>query len=241
MWHNGGMSAPQHPQQPQYPQNPQQPPPAKKGTPIWVWLLVGFFGLALMVVAAAGMFMYWAASKVKEVGANPGTAIVKMIAAANPDIDVIDSDEKAGKITVRDKKTGKVVTIDMDSVKDGKISIETDEGKAVFGGAASVKAPDWVFIPPGATVQGGFTSTNQGRAAGSIVVQSKESVTALKAMFEEKYKSAGYDSELSVATSGSDEGAHLQFQHKDRKRNVIVSLGKSPEGSMANIAYSEEP
>lgn len=186
--------------------------------------------------------MWWAANKVKEAGANPGAAIVKMIAAANPDIDVIDSDDKAGKITVRDKKTGKVVTIDMDSVKDGKISIETDEGKAVFGGAGSVKAPDWVLIPPGATVQGGFSTTSEGRAAGSVVFQSKESVAALKAMFEEKYKAAGFESETSIATSGGgEEGAHLQFQNKARKRNVIVSIGKSPEGSTANIAYSEEP
>ena len=98
---------------------------------------------------------------------NPGLAITKMIAAANPDVDVLSTDEGAGKITVRDKKTGKVVTMTFDDAKKGKFSFSAqgDDGKtaSLEFGAGADKLPSWVPAYPGAKAVGTFAVNGRQR------------------------------------------------------------------------------
>lgn len=228
------MSAPHYPQ--------QMPPAAKKSTPIWVWLLVGFIGVGILVVIAAAAGIYWFTSKVAESGANPVTAIIRIAAAANPDVEVVSSDDKAGKITIRDKRNGKLITIGADDIKDGKIVLESDEGTAVIGGGKDIKPPAWVPLPPGAEIKGGMTGGAEGSNAGSIVFTSNMSVADLKAFYAQKTKEGGFEEKGTFTTSsGNEEGAHMTFENTARKRNLVVSFAKSPEGIGGNIAYSEQP
>ena len=215
-------------------------PAAKKGLPIWVWLIVGFFALMLLVGAAVSYFAYRMVKNVETAGKNPVSAIVRMAAAANPDIDVLNYDENTGKITVRDKKTGKTVTIDSDMVKDGKITIETDEGKAEIGAGASVKTPNWVFLPPGIKVVGGLSGSGPKGDSGSVVFTGGGSITDLKSFFEDKYGGAGFNkSQSSLTNSNGDESIHLVFEHEGRKRTVTVIAAKSTEGVGGTVTFAE--
>ena len=102
--------------------------PVKRKTSPLVWVLViilGLFLLGAIAVVGTGLFIV---HKVRQAGfdpelmrQNPGLAITKMIAKANPDVDVLNTDESSGKITVRDKKTGKVVTMTFDEAKNSKL------------------------------------------------------------------------------------------------------------------------
>ena len=53
------------------------------------------------------------------------------MAALNPNVEVVSTDERAGKITLRDKQTGKTVTFDARDVQKGHISFEGDNGEKV--------------------------------------------------------------------------------------------------------------
>jgi hypothetical protein len=55
-------------------------------------------------------------------GNNPGFAAAKMMTALNPDVDVVKADENTGKITLRDKKTGKTAVLDFQDIQKGRIS-----------------------------------------------------------------------------------------------------------------------
>src|SRR5437660_4575721 len=98
----------------------QSPPaltPAKKTSPIlWIILgVVGLFVLAGIAVTSAGLFL---AHKVAQ---NPAMAMAKILAVANPDVEVLSTDEGRNTITLRDKKTHETVTMSFDDVKKGKI------------------------------------------------------------------------------------------------------------------------
>ena len=110
----------------------QAAPPRKKTSPL-VWVLVGLLGLFLLVgigVVAGGFFLV---HKAKQAGLdpslwekNPGLAATKMITAMNPDVQVLKTDEDKGLITLRDKKTGKVYTMDFEAVKEGRIKFQEE-------------------------------------------------------------------------------------------------------------------
>ena len=244
------MSAPQNPQQPYYPPQPPQgypqqqgyppPPPPKKGMPVWGWLLIGVAAFAVLFIIGVSVVTYMFVKKAEQVARNPVSAIVQIAAAANPDIDVLDVNENTGKVTIRDKKTGKTVIIDGDAIKDGKISIDTEDGHAVLGAGANIKTPDWVFMPAGAKLAGGMTANGKDGVGGTVVFTSTEPIDALKSFFEEKYKAAGYEQSVSaMSTTHGEQAMQLVFQHENRKRSVTIGAAKSSEGSGGSITYAE--
>jgi hypothetical protein len=253
-----GQGYPQQPQQQGYPQQrppypqqgqqqygyPQQPmppgPPAKGGLPIWAWILIGLVGLGILASIAAGALAFFLVKKAENVAKNPVSAIVRMAAAANPDIEVLDVNEETGKVTVKDKKTGKTTVIDADSFKDGKIKIETEEGTAVIGGGSDIKTPDWVFLPPGAKIVGGMTGESGKGAGGSVVFTTDGSVEDMKTFFEDKYKAAGFSAtNVSSTRINGDLSVQLVFTHETRGRSVTIAAAKSDAGAGGTIVYGE--
>jgi hypothetical protein len=260
------MSAPHNPQQPYYPPQqpqqgypqqpqgyppqqqgyppqqgyPQQPPPPKKGMPVWAWLLIGLFAFAFLAIIGVSVAGYFFFKKAEQVARNPLSAIVRMAAAANPDVDVLDVNEATGKVTIRDKKTGKTVTIDGDAIKDGKITIDSDDGHAVLGAGANVKTPSWIFMPAGVKIVGGMTADGKDGAGGTVVFTSTDSLDSLKSFFEDKYKSGGFEQSVSsTSTTNGEQVIQLVFTHENRKRTVTIGAAKTPEGSGGSITFAE--
>lgn len=265
------MSGPQYPQPPQnpqggYPPQPQggwpqqqapfpqaggpgypprqpypQPVPANKGMPIWGWLLIGFAAFCLLGIVAVGGAMWYFSKKIESAAKNPVAAAVRLAAIANPDVEVLDVNETTGKVTVRDKKTGKTVVIDADNVaRTGKIEIQTEEGKAVIGGGSDVKAPAWLMLPSSIKTQGGISGESGTGVAGSIVFTSTDSVETLKNHFETRLKESGFEVQSSsTSTVDNKQSAHMQFRHEERKRGVTLMIAQSDEGTGGTITYTE--
>ncbi|MCL4852639.1 MAG: hypothetical protein KJZ78_14835, partial [Bryobacteraceae bacterium] len=118
------------------------PPGKKKVSPI-VWILaglVGFFLLIGILVVGAGFFVV---NKVKNAGfdtelmqKNPVLGAAKIAVALNPEVEVLNVDEEKGTLSIRDKKTGKVITMNAEDVKEGKITFSDEStGESVSFGA----------------------------------------------------------------------------------------------------------
>jgi hypothetical protein len=244
-----------YPQQPGYP--PQQPfppqgypqggpgypppaPPAKKGLPVWAWLIIGLVVLLFLAGIGISIVTYFFVKKAGDVAKNPVSAIVRMAAAANPDIDVLDVNESTGKVTIRDKRSGETLTIDAEDLQSGRITVQSDKGTAVIGGGSNVKPPAWVAIPAGATISGGMTTNTPNGASGTVVFTLQGSVDEAQQFFEDKYKNDGYEQTATSANS-SDSGRAIQlvFRHEGRQRNVTVIMTQTGESTGGSITYSE--
>ena len=204
----------------------------RKTSPI-VWILVvivGLFVLGGLAVVGTGFFVM---HKVRQAGLdpdlmqhNPGLAVTKMLATMNPDVEVLHTDDGAGTITVRDRKTGRVTTMSFDDAKNGRFHFSaTDEnGKTAsmeFGGSAS-KLPSWIPAYPGATPQVAFTASGDQGEGGTFSYSTGDSPARVQQFYQDKMKEMGMkvtnvmSSDTGAMVNGADDGG-------GRSLNAIIS------------------
>jgi hypothetical protein len=243
------------------PPQPLPPPvPAPKKTSPIVWILVAvvsIFVLAGIAVIAGGIFFV---SKVKQAGNNPALFAAKMIAAANPDVSVVSSDDARGTVTFLDKKTGKTVTVSFDDVKKGKITFEADgqkasietkgEGKdgavlvtspegSIKFGAGAAKLPDWLPAYPNVTPQGTFGIQGVGEDSGNVTFTVKEPLDKVVSFYEEGLKKSGLTTNSNVLQqNGKATGAMVTAEDQAKKRSAMINLGAGDDGVTVNVTYT---
>ncbi|MGA2003567.1 MAG: hypothetical protein ABSG70_09305, partial [Terriglobales bacterium] len=114
------------------PSSPVPAPQKSSGSKTLFWILGIVLAVIVVCFGSCAVLGFYAMHKVKQAGfdsdlmkKNPGLATAKMAAAMNADVEIISSDDNAGTITVRDKKTGKVTTMKFDPQK--KAMVITDD------------------------------------------------------------------------------------------------------------------
>jgi len=233
--------------------------PQKKGMSVWAWVAIGCVGILLLGGIAVGGFVWWGANKVKSIAQdyekNPELATAKMIVAMNPELELVSSDEAAGTVTIRNKKTNEVATLNMSDVKEGKISFETAEGKttmafdqeagkmevrgadgqvASFGTGAEL--PDWVPAYPGGTTQGVFSGDDTQQLAGSFAMETDDSVADVFAFYKERLEDGGYKVTENRYSGTGGEGGIIVGETADGKRTVTFTIGT--DGGKTKVAGS---
>ncbi|HUS08726.1 MAG TPA: hypothetical protein VMZ52_20650 [Bryobacteraceae bacterium] len=237
------------------------PGPVKKTSPL-VWILVAIAGLMVLfgiAIFAGGLFI---AHKVNQVASgNPGLTAAKMIAMANPDVEVLSSDDSRGTITLKDKKTGKIMTLNFEDIKKGKltmqeegheaVSIQTSgngsgatlearssEGTVKFGAGAS-RLPDWIPNYPSSAPQGNFGMQGTGEDAGTVMFTTKDPVDKVAKFYEEGLKKSGLTTNSnSMQQNGKTAMATISGEAADKKRTAAVTAVPGDEGVTVTVTYS---
>ena len=221
--------------------------PVKRKTSPLVWVLViilGLFVLGGIVTVGAGMFFL---HKARQAGLdpdliqrNPGLAVGKMLAAVNPDVEVLSTDEGTGRITVRDKKTGKVVTMTFDDAKRGKFSFSAqgDDGKtaSLEIGAGADKLPSWVPTYPGAKVEGTFAMTGDSGEGngGSFGFSTSDTPEKVMSFYQDQLKELGIGVKMTTHTS---EGGMILGADEGEKRTLHVIVGNESGETKVQVMY----
>lgn len=219
---------PPMPPPPPVPQAPVQPaampaPTPKKTSPL-VWVLVGCGVIVLLVVLVLAVGGFIIGKKVKDFAKdaerNPAVAAAEMAVRFNPEIEVVDKDYDRGTITIRNKKTGEVLTMDAEDVKNGRIrfrnekgeemtfegkgegdkgqfKMSTKEGEVTFGAGAKADLPSWLPAYPGAETQGTYSGSDADSVAGGYTFQTGDSVQEVLDFYKGKLQGEG----LEVSTS----------------------------------------
>src|SRR5262245_38399674 len=226
--------------------------PTKRKTSPIVWVLVillGIFVLGFVGVVGTGFFVY---SKVKQAGidpelfrTNPGLAIGKVITAVNPDAEVVRTDDNAGTITIRDKRTGKEVTMSFDQAKSGRVtfSAEDDNGKTatVEIGGANAKLPSWVPAYPGATIQANVTARGDGSngtgEGGNFSFTTDDSASKVISFYQEKAKELGLKANLNASTT---DGGTFIASDEGSRRTLSVIAGGDGGKTTVNVTYGSK-
>ncbi len=132
--------------------------PVRRGLSPLVWILIAVAGIfVLCIVGLVGAGLY--------VAKNPGMVMGKLITAANPDAELLSTDVGSQTVRIRDRRTGKEVTLSFDDVKKGKLKFsaigENGEVANVEIGGGEGKMPAWVPTYPGARAQGNMTAKGE--------------------------------------------------------------------------------
>lgn len=225
------------------PNMPPQPGVPKKTSPL-VWILAGVGGFIVLCMIGCAAIGFFFVHKVKEAGfdadlmkRNPGLAMTKMITAFNPNVEVVQTNEGKGTVTVRDKQTGKTITYKFDPDKQTMV-ITGDNGEQVsFGAGAGNKLPSWVPSYPGAAVQGTYSVQSSEGNSGTFSFTTSDSVTKVTDFYKNELRAAGFKV---TAVNSSDDASMVQGESADSKDNIVVTLGASQGTTTVSIAVTEK-
>ena len=230
----------------------QTPPPipgARRTSPL-VWVLVivlGLFVLGGLTIAGIGFFVV---HKAREAGLspemmrrNPAAATARMLAAVNPDVQIVSQNDGEGTVTVRDRRTGKTMTWNLDQAKRGRFSItaEDDNGKrgtVEFGAGSTDKLPSWVPAYPGSNAQGTFSVTGNGDegSGGNFAFTTSDSADKVLAFYQDKIKELGMKIQVNTTTPG---GGMLTAADENDRRTLNIIVGGGNETTV-NVTYADK-
>ncbi len=232
------------------------PIPGKKKTAWWVWGLLGCGGLivVVLVVLVAGGAYLWQKVPKTELG-----MVAKAIELSNPDVEVVKLDEDRQVVTLKDKKTGKELTVNLEDAKKGKFSFSSDDGKesveiggedgvikvqgekgTTILGQAPKNLPSWLPAYPGAATQGGMSTDQQGQRGGAINFTTSDPVSKVIAFYKEKLAEQGLHPPESGDSSATEELGIFTARSEDEKKSVTVTASRSNDQTSVGVSFEEK-
>lgn len=251
-----------------FPPQQQFPPPPQKKSNALTWILVGcgsFIIIGIIVVFLGGWFVW---NKAKEAGIDPellknkpALAVAKFVVATNPDIELVSVDDDKGLITVKDKKTGKTVTVNLEDAQNGKIvfkkegedevtieakgdeskgsvEVKSAEGNLKMGTGSIDKLPDWLPVYPDVQLVGSYSAQNKEGHSGGFHFATKDPPNKIVSFYEDGLKRAGMTVNTNMLqTNGKVSGGMATGEDTSRKRIVSVSAIPNEEGTQVTVVY----
>ena len=245
----------------QVPPIPQQ---EKKGLSPLVWLGIGCAGILVVSAVAfsvAGYFIYDKAKDVaREIEEDPVAATARFIAAANPEIELVDADKSNRIITFRNTETGEDFTFDYDDIEEGRFSftsgddsasiefntdgedsggmtITTGDGQTMTYGAGTSEQPSWVPVYPGTEPQGAFASETPDMRAGAFSFETKDGLEQVLDFYVSELEAAGFVIQNRTTTPT---GAILVATTSDEERSATVTASVNDDGVGAMVNFTEK-
>ncbi|MBI3652849.1 MAG: hypothetical protein HY231_17635 [Acidobacteria bacterium] len=265
----GGQPPYPPPGQPPYPPPgqapfPQAQPPKKGGALKWVLIgCGGFIIVGIIAVVAIGWFGYY---KAKQLGydpelmkRNPALAAAKLAIGLDGTKELISIDEKTNTLTVKDKKSGKVVTLTFEQDKNGNIKfkektadgkessmtikgdgkdggsidIETPEGKTKIGSNSVDNLPEWLPQYPGVKIEGNYSTENNESSGVGYNFSTSDSLQQVLSFFESRLKSDGFKITKSTSQTNGQDAGSVVANDANNKHNIVVNA--STDGGQTKV------
>lgn len=259
----------QQPYQQPYPQQgyPPQPYPPRKKSNALAWIL-GIIGvLFLLLILAVGGGIFFIRHKMHQAGLdptlmrrNPTLAAARLAAAMNPNIEVLSTNEDRGILTVRDKKNGKVFTVNFEDAKNGRwtmtedgkttevttsgqgpggtFEVKSSDGTSVrVGGAANL--PSWVPQYPGSKPENAVTSNQGAESGGMVAFKTTDAVDRVMNYYQEQLKGAGF--KITNTTTAQNQGiasGAVTAEDEASKRTIGVTVTSEGGENSVLVTYS---
>ena len=226
------------------------PPAARKIHPI-VWVLIALGSLFILFIVGVIGVGALVVHKAHQAGfdgdlmrRNPAAAVARMAAMANKDVEIVGEDDRAGTITMRDRRSGKTVTMSFDQVKHGiRFTADDENGKTAvmeFGGGAA-KLPSWVPNYPGSNGQATFSvkgsDDNGSGEGGNYTFTTSDSPSKVMTFYQDKAKDLGLKVNVTASTN---EGGMIVATEEPSGRSLTVIVGSDASNTTVNVTYGEK-
>jgi hypothetical protein len=219
---------------------PVAPVKGKVSPIVWILLaVVGLFVLGIIGLVGAGLFV------AHTVARNPGLVMAKIITAANPDAEVLGTDEGSQTVRIRDRKTGEEFTLSFDDIKKGRLrfSARGKDGEVAnmeIGGGEG-KMPSWVPTYPGAKAQGNMTAKGEngdGMGEGGLVTfTTPDPPSKVREFYEAKIREMGMSIDLTQVTGA---GGMVMGQDEGGKRTLHVMVAEGSGNTTFTVTYGRK-
>lgn len=253
------------------PQAPEpSPQPRKKKLGPLAWVLIGCLGIVILAGGAMLVGGFFVAKKVKDVAAdykeNPARAAAEMVVRVNPDLELVESDDEAQTMTIRNTETGEVFTADWSDIKEGRFRMEADGKQVTFdakeattgegggmisvtdesgdetvviGGGDASALPAWFPSYPGASEVGStYTSKTATELTGMFTFTTGDGVAEVMDYYRDELTDLGFELSENTFTSGEVEGGSLTGE-EEAGRTVNVGLTRQGDVTQVGVNYTE--
>ena len=238
-------------QQPYAPYGQPQAQPPKKGGAL-KWVLIGCAGFLLIGAITVGGFIWYGYNQARRAGLdtdlmrrNPMLAVAKVAVMNNPDVEFVSLDEAKNTITVRERKTGKVITINAEQIEDGEISIDEDgeekvkikgdsengaldiqtpEGNVKVGSGSATNIPAWLPLYPDADIEGNYSTESKESSSVGFSFKTEDSIDEVVSFYESKLKEMGMNITKTNSQQDGQTSASVSGHDKDSKRFITVAV-----------------
>jgi hypothetical protein len=242
--------------------------PERTGLHPLAWVGIGCGVLLVIVITVLMVGGFFLARTVQNVAEdfedNPGLAAAKFIVKASPDLEEVETDEDAGTMTIRNTKTGEIITVNFDDInegrfswtadgeemtidvsdaEDGTVKIESSDGDGfalTTGSAVNEEIPDWLPVYPGSEPTNRGTMKTNDSVNGNFTLSTDDAVAEVLEFYREQLKSEGFQVTVNTYSGGDNEGAMINSVHEAENRSVIVVIGSDDGSTTVNLTYSSK-
>lgn len=224
------------------------PPPAQRRTSPLVWILVivlGLFLLGFIGVVGTGFFV---AHKMRQAGIdtdmfrrNPAAAAARIAALASRTVDIVGEDDNAGTLTLRDRRTGKTVTMSFDQARNGRFtfSAEGDDGKTATMAFGAGTLPSWVPSYPGSSPQVNISAKGENSdgtgEGGNFTFTTPYPASSVLTFYQQKAKDMGMQVNLNMTTA---EAGMVIATDESTHRTLTAIVGADRGTTTVNVTYA---
>lgn len=245
------------------PQTPAAPPAPAKSS-VLPKILLGCLGLVVLVGILISVAVWWGARKIglTDAGKNPAVFAAKLIVAGNPELEIVDQNDSQQTVTVRNKKTGDVVTMNAGDLKKGKLefsnakgekvtfdsgdkdkgglTVTTKEGTTKIGaGAADEALPSWIPPYPGVKPTGVMSSKTATGQNGMVTFTTTDPGEKVLDFYEADLKGKGFEIER-TDVKGEAGGMGSLTAKLEAKGELTVAAVKNDKETQVNLHYESK-
>jgi hypothetical protein len=216
-------------------------------------MLLAMIGLMVVGWFIKGKAEDFAADMEKD----PARTMAELMVKTNPDVELVQTNEDDGTLTIRDKKTGEEMTLSFSEVEQGKFSVKTEDGEAVFeadGEKGTMRfsgkdgeetvigegdvddVPDWVLRYKNGEHKSVFSTKTKEQSGWSLMTKTTDKPKDVVDWFEKKLEADGFKIEAKTTMQGV---AMVSASDEKARRTVSVTATESPDGADVAIVGQE--
>lgn len=246
---------------------PEEQTTPKKGLSPLAWIGIGCGAIILIAFLVMSVGIWFGARKVKDMAKgfedDPARTAAEMIVKLNPELEMIETDASEGTITIRVKETGEIATFDYSEIKEGKLSLESSEGKIAFDATAedegavftvetdegtmkvgSLTGPEDlpVWLPEYPNAESFVTAhseVKEGSSSGTFSFRTPDAPEEVLTYYQERLESAGLVvKETTTNQDGDVLGGYLTASGEPN-RQTTVTITPEGEATRVGVVYSD--
>ncbi len=242
------------------------PQSKKKGLGPLAWIGIGCGVLLLIGLVVISAVTIWGVHKAKGFAAdmekNPGLTAARMVVKLNPELEEVDVDPDAGTMTVRNTKTGEVVTVDFEDIEDGRIGFSSGDKEVTFeakgdeeGGTFSVKSnegemswsageaagelPPWVMVYPGTTPTSTHSMKQGEGYGGGFELVTDDGLEQVSSFYQDELEKAGFEVGVNTFSGGDESMAMVSGTDEAADRQILVNARTEEGRTRIVVSYNQ--